>query len=386
MTKGTNWAFILVAAGSGSRMGGIPKQFRLLGTYPLWYWSARVAERLYEAGKIDELILVFPQGFEPRPDMPTPHCPHAFVQGGETRSQSVINGLRSTKSRYVMIHDAARPFLAPLICEALIEATSDDAGALPLAPSVDSLKEIGPAGIRALPREKIHRTQTPQAFPREALLDVLATFPDGATDEGTLWLEAGKRLESVTGSDLNFKITTSFDWMMANSVLNATRVTRTGIGYDVHELAPGRKLILGGVEVASPLGLLGHSDADVISHAVADALLGAVGEPDIGTLFPASDEKYRGVDSTLLLNDVLRRLRENGWDVVWIDVVLVAQVPRLSAKSSDISENLNALMRVYNLCDRLNLKVKSGEHVGGAGRAECMVCHAAATVERFVFV
>lgn len=377
-----SWSFILVAAGSGSRMGGVPKQFRALGADPMWVWSARVAEKLYKCGKIDELIVVFPHFFTQAPECFGIDCPVKFVPGGDARAHSVIHGLLAAVSDFVMIHDAARPFLRAELCDALIEETERAGAAVPLIPSVDSLKEIDGDAMRIVQRDKVYRTQTPQCFPKETLLSVMERAGCAATDEASSWLEAGRKLAYVEGSERNFKITTAFDWQMAQSLAASSREIRTGFGYDVHELVPGRPLILGGVEVSSPLGLLGHSDADIICHSISDALLGAAGEGDIGTLFPATDEKYKGADSLQLLEAVIRKLYERDWKIVWIDVTLVAQVPRLGSLIPKISSHLSNAFTRFGIGDTLSVKVKSGEAVGSVGRAESMICHAVATIER----
>lgn len=381
MGNGGDWAFVLVAAGSGSRMGGEPKQFRRLGDRPLWAWSARVANELYARKMIREAVGVFPVGSIPETPVGL-HCPFLKMAGGATRTESVINGLRATDADFVMIHDAARPFLSRSLCEALIEKTTDSRGAVPLFGSVDSLKEVSGGKISVVPREKIFRTQTPQAFRRDALLDVLEKNGTGATDEATLWLDSSRELAGVPGDEKNFKVTTDFDWQVALSLASTAKELRVGVGYDVHELVPGRRLVLGGVEIDSPLGLLGHSDADVVCHAVADALLGAAGERDIGTLFPASDDAYKGVDSTRLLEDVLSLLGGKGWRIVWCDVALVAQVPRLGSFVPKIIDHLSRRFEAFGIEGKINLKVKSGERVGSIGRGECMTCHAVATIER----
>lgn len=376
-----DWAFVLVAAGSGSRMGGEPKQFRKLGGRPLWTWSARVANELYGRGSIREMVAVFPR--DGMPEAPVwLQCPLVKTTGGAVRTESVINGLRATSADFVMIHDAARPFLSFETCEALIGATTDSRGAIPLLGSVDSLKRVRDGTISVVPREDIFRTQTPQAFHRKTLLDILESSADGATDEASLWLDSARELSRVPGDEKNFKITTDFDWQVACSLVGETREQRVGFGYDVHELIPGRRLILGGVEVDSPLGLLGHSDADIVCHAMADALLGAAGEKDIGTLFPASDDRYKDADSTLLLEKVLGLLDEKRWQVVWIDVTLVAQIPRLGATIPIIMGHLSHRFESFDLGEKIGLKVKSGEHVGSVGRGECMTCHTVATIER----
>lgn len=391
------WSFVLVAAGSGSRMGGgkdraLPKQFWILGGLPLWLWSARVAESLCLGGDIDELVVVFPQSFMDCDDFKACarggknfglKCNVKFTAGGASRADSVKRGLAAASSDFVLVHDAARPFLTDRICLDLIEAADFEKGAVPLLASVDSLKSIQGTSISAMDRASVYRTQTPQAFARERLAEAMESYAGEATDEASAWLFSSLELGRVGGDEANFKITTDYDWRLANSLICGMRESRTGFGYDVHELVPERPLVLGGVPLSSPMGLLGHSDADVICHAISDALLGAAGLGDIGTLFPASDEKYKGADSSLLLEQVLELIHEDGWRIAWLDATLIAQIPRLGDKIAEILDNLKMLFTRNGQQAKLSLKVKSGEHVGSVGRAECMICNAVATIERF---
>jgi 2-C-methyl-D-erythritol 4-phosphate cytidylyltransferase/2-C-methyl-D-erythritol 2,4-cyclodiphosphate synthase len=345
----------------------------------MWQWSARVAEELFSLGLIEEIVVVLPGDCQAAENKSA--VPLRFAGGGDTRTESVMNGLEESNADFVMIHDAARPFLTAELCGKLIEAASDDAGAIPLLESVDSLKFVD-GGIAAIPREKVFRTQTPQAFKREELMRIMRSRRE-ATDEATLWIDAGKRLAHVPGDEKNFKITTAFDWATAKAIVEAGRTTRVGIGYDVHELVPGRKLILGGVEIASPLGLLGHSDADIICHAVSDALLGASGEGDIGTMFPASDACYKDAESMDMLRKVLELTARKGWFVSNVDVALVAQIPRIGDKIGKIKDNLKGVFAQSCPYAEMNVKAKSGEGVGSVGRAESMECFAAASIEKY---
>jgi 2-C-methyl-D-erythritol 4-phosphate cytidylyltransferase/2-C-methyl-D-erythritol 2,4-cyclodiphosphate synthase len=333
-------------------------------------------------GLINELVIVFPGNSDTKENWNL-RCPVKIARGGALRSGSVLNGLKAASSEFVLIHDAARPFLSLDICEALMEKTTAEQGVIPLLQSVDSLKEVNDGIITVVPRDRIFRTQTPQSFRREDLLQVLESSSGHATDEATLWLAAAKKLEYIPGDEKNFKITTDFDWVIAKLFVYESRETRTGFGYDIHELVPGRRLVLGGVDIPSPLGLSGHSDADVICHAISDALLGAAGLGDIGTFFPASDDRYRDIDSTILLEQVLELLTKDGWSVTWIDVTLAAQVPRLGAAIPKISDNLGQRFTIYKLIGKISIKVKSGEFIGGVGRGECMTCHAVAVIDRF---
>ena len=197
-----------------------------------------------------------------------------------------------------------------------------------------------------------------------------------AKDEAESWLDAGYKLKTVEGQRLNFKITWPEDFKIAKSLISLNKITRTGLGYDVHQLVPERKLILGGILIKnSPLGLLGHSDADLLTHAVMDAILGAAGFEDIGNIFPASDEKYRNADSIKLLKKVLFLINSNGWSVEFVDAVVEAQVPRLNEYREEIKNNLGKFFDI-------NLKFKSAENLNDSGRGLSMTCWACATLSR----
>ena len=250
--------------------------------------------------------------------------------------------------------------------------------------SVDSLKILENNKYGEFDRKKIFRTQTPQVFNTEKLRNVLNSTLLSATDEASLWVEAGYPLTAVDGEEGNFKITTKYDWKRAMATAGEERMQRIGYGYDVHRLIRGRKLILAGVEIKdSALGLLGHSDADVVTHAIMDSLLGAAGEPDIGTLFPASDEHYKDADSMILLKDVVDILHGKGWRIEWVDAVLVAQTPRLGDMVQTFKNNLAACLRENGGSNNVNIKIKSGEECGSVGRAECMVCYAVASISNY---
>ena len=186
---------------------------------------------------------------------------------------------------------------------------------------------------------------------------------------------------------MNFKVTWPEDLELARALVASQKnrggesVVRTGIGYDVHRLVPERALVLGGVTIPSPLGLLGHSDADVLAPAVADALLGAAGQPDIGNLFPASDERYKNADSMELLRHVVERVKRNRWEITWVDAVIEAQVPRLNAHLPAMKENLSALLNPGG-SPCVNVKAKSAEGTGDPGLGKSMVCTVVATLKR----
>ena len=241
----------------------------------------------------------------------------------------------------------------------------------------DALKKIDDnENISSIDREKIYLTQTPQSFLKNDLIKILAQYPN-VKDEAEAWLMAGRKLKHVQGERLNFKITWPEDLQMARALTEnfsqSQKISRSGIGYDVHKLVPGRNLILGGVKIESELGLLGHSDADLLTHSIMDAILGAAGLPDIGNLFPASDEKFKNANSLKLLSEVLKLVNENGWTVNYVDAVIEAQVPRLNKYLSDIKKSLGKFFDV-------NLKFKSAEEIDDTGSGLAMKAWAVAEV------
>lgn len=360
------FSFIIVAAGKGSRMNHQQKQFMKLSGVELWRWSAEKARDFCE-----EIILVIPEGENLNPNWPDNKL--KVTHGGSERALSVLNGLELAKSDYVLVHDAARPFVSTRLIYSLMEAVSEFKGVVPVLPVSDALKRIDGDNISCVNRDGLYATQTPQCFHRLRLIDAVRENKK-AKDEAEAWENSGRELLKVEGERLNFKVTWPEDMMIARA-LTEQRITRSGIGYDVHRLVPGRKLILGGIRIASPLGLLGHSDADVLIHAIMDAILGAAGLPDIGNLYPASDEKFGGADSLILLSDALSRVKAEGWEVEIVDAVVIAQVPRLNKYREQIRNKLAEFFPV-------NVKFKSAENLDDAGRGLSMTCEAVATLSR----
>ncbi len=382
------FSFLIAAGGMGSRIGGIPKQFRKLQGYPLWIWSVKICEKLHDLNLIHESILVFPEGTdldEYREMIPLFSVPLKFVCGGKSRRDSVIKGLEACSGEFVLIHDGARPFLKISTCQDLIRSTTREEGAIPFLAISDALKKVSPSHtLLTADRDCFIITQTPQSFYRGNMLHVLQGASEDVHDEAEAWVNDGRHLNLVEGDPLNFKITYEKDWAMATVIAASKRELRTGFGFDIHPLVPGKKLTLAGVKFHDfPLGLQGHSDADVVAHAISDALLGAAGLPDIGTLFPASDETYTNADSMGLLSTVIERVSSNGWAIQWIDIVINAQKPILAGFLDQMKMNIGYLITGVDLNNLpLNIKVKSGELTGAVGNLECIKCYAVATLAR----
>ena len=379
------FSFLIVAGGSGSRIGGERKQFRLLEGRPLWRWSADLAASLWRDG-IAEVVLVLPRSkVAPQPWPESGPVPLRLAEGGASRPESVMNGLAACSCDYVMVHDAARPLVSGGLLKKLMEATDERFGAVPVLPVAEAVKRIDAGGrVGAVDREGLVTTQTPQSFFRKRLASVLERYGASVKDEAEAWLAAGLELRCLEGERLNFKVTWPEDLCVARALARERggAAVRTGLGYDVHRLVPERPLILGGVRIEdSPLGLLGHSDADLLAHTVSDALLGAAGLPDIGNLFPASDGAYRNADSMELLRCVVERVREERWTVVWVDAVIQAQIPRLNVHLPEMRSRLSALLNPGGP-NCVNLKAKSAEGTDDPGLGRSMTCWAAATLAR----
>jgi len=377
----TPWSFILVAAGKGSRFGGKGKQLELLGGCPVWEWSVRMASSLEDHG-LSEVVVVGPEGLAEefkRPDL-SPGIKFRYVHGGPTRRDSVLSGLRTAGNKWSLIHDAARPFASAELCLRLMESAIANGAAIPLIPVSDALKMLQKdMTIASRDRSNFFLAQTPQAFPTEAIIEVLLAAEENVADEAEAWIKDGRKMARVQGENMNFKITFPEDLSKARLVAAGASETRTGLGYDIHPLRPGRQLVLGGVRIPFPLGLYGHSDGDLLCHAVSDALLGAAGLPDIGTIFPSSDPEYRNAFSLDLLENIAGRIRGSGFRIRSVDAVINAQVPKLAPWIEKIEMSLKKVLFLEKE-GILTVKVKSGENIGAVGCGEAMVCYAFATI------
>jgi len=318
------------------------------------------------------------------------------VAGGARRQDSVANAFArvSPEASVVVIHDAARPFVTAALIARTIEAAARHGAAIAALPVRDTVKQAG--GERAdaarpiaatLPREDIFLAQTPQAFRREVLARALDTGRGqdvDATDEAMLAERAGFPVHLVAGDPDNMKITTPEDLEAARRRLAAGRPAdpgpRVGVGYDLHRLVDGRPLILGGVRIPFDKGLLGHSDADIVCHAVTDAVLGAAAAGDIGRMFPDTDPRWEGADSLALLRGAVAVLGERGWRVENVDVTVIAQKPKLLPYIDAMRANLAAALDLP--VDRVSVKGKTNEQMDSMGRGDSMACHAVALVAR----
>ena len=376
---------IIAAGGRGDRMGGDrPKQLLSLGGATILQRSVAAFDR---CGRVDEIVLVVPPELATDASLAsTPDgTPIRVVSGGARRQDSVARGFdaSSSSSEIIVVHDAARPLCPTELIIRTIEAASRHGAAIAALPAHDTVKQRaagdGRFVARTLARQSIVLAQTPQAFRREVLAEAVRLGRRGveATDEAVLAERAGHRVALVDGDPLNIKITTECDLSIARGLLGDTMVTeRVGFGYDLHRLVEGRPLVLGGIRIPHDRGLAGHSDADAVCHAVADAILGAAASGDIGRHFPDTDPRWEGASSIELLRAVVDLVRSRGFVVVNLDVVVVAERPKIGPHADRMRVAVASAVGIEP--NAVSIKGKTNEGMDATGRGEAIATHAVA--------
>jgi 2-C-methyl-D-erythritol 4-phosphate cytidylyltransferase/2-C-methyl-D-erythritol 2,4-cyclodiphosphate synthase len=378
-------AGLIVAAGRGHRLGGErPKQYQVLGAEPVLRHALRA---ILSHPAVDLVQVVIHPGDRPLYDAATDGVadPRLLppVQGAETRPGSVRCGLEALAPHAparVLIHDAARPFLASEIITAVLAALDEAPAAIPALPAVDALWRAEDGAATALvPRDGLWRAQTPQGFRFEAILAAHRAYAGEAADDAAVALAAGLEVRLVPGSEANFKITTGEDLARARRIA-ASMDIRTGNGFDVHRFGPGDRVVLCGIVIPFDRGLLGHSDADVAMHALTDAIFGALAEGDIGQWFPPSDPAWQGAASEIFLRKALDRAAARGYAITHLDCTIVCEAPRIGPYAAEMRA---ALGRIAGLdTDRISVKATTSEQLGFTGRGEGIAALATATLVR----
>ncbi|MGH9219575.1 MAG: 2-C-methyl-D-erythritol 4-phosphate cytidylyltransferase [Vicinamibacterales bacterium] len=387
-------AAIIAAGGRGVRLGADrPKQFVEIGGRSILQMSI---EALGASGQIKDIVVALPEEHLHQSISLTRFSGSSwisFVAGGARRQDSVANAFARTsaKTDVVVIHDAARPFVTADLIARTVAAAQAHGAAIAAIPVRDTVKQAGDPErdgsrpIRAtIPRDTVFLAQTPQAFRRDVLARALAEGHSiDATDEAMLVERLGLPVHVVEGDPRNIKITTPEDLAAASAFAlraaadkRSPSILRIGNGYDLHKLAEGRPLILAGVKIPFELGLSGHSDADIVCHAVTDAVLGAASMGDIGRLFPDTDPKWKGADSIALLKGAMGLVRHGGYRVSNVDVTVIAQQPKLLPYLDQMRSNLAAALGVE--AGAVSIKGKTNEGVDSMGRGESMAAHAVA--------
>jgi 2-C-methyl-D-erythritol 2,4-cyclodiphosphate synthase/2-C-methyl-D-erythritol 4-phosphate cytidylyltransferase len=380
---------IIVAGGTGVRLGqDIPKPLVKLGRLPLVAYSLRAFEQF---PGISHIVLVCGSDWlDQARRLGRRYAPVkllAVTPGGAQRSDSVCAGLAQLPDDCdrLAIHDAARPFIKPITIQETLEALENHHGSAPGLPLADTLRRReNSLSAGTVDRARYVLMQTPQCFHRETLLTALdraiADGFSGTDDVSYVERLPGARVAITTGDPENFKITTQEDLERARNMVSRNRTLdfRCGEGYDAHRLVEGRKLILGGVDIPSEKGLLGHSDADVLCHAIGDALLGAASLGDLGAHFPDSDPAYKGISSLALLERIADLLREKGFSISNVDATLILEKPKIAPHREKMTLNLAAALKIPP--DRVSVKATTTEGMGFEGRGEGISCGAVATI------
>ena len=391
------WA-IVPAAGRGARFESThsqgPKQYApLLGATVLeWSLAALLRETRIEAIVV---ALAADDLHWPAVAASLAHLKLQTTRGGASRQESVMHGLKALEGQaaaddWVLVHDAARPCLSSADLTALLDAVEMPAdasidGAVLASPIVDTVKrERHGVAVDTVDRDGLWRALTPQVFTysrlKHALEDVVQSGV-AVTDEAQAMQRQGITPRLVRGSPFNIKVTTFSDLSLAEAVLKASEKSRMriGQGFDVHAFGAGDHVVLGGVRIDYPKGVVAHSDGDVVIHALCDAVLGALGAGDIGQHFPDSDPRYRGADSRVFLREVTARMREAGLTLVNADITVLAEAPRIAKHRHAMAENLAADMGVAS--HLINIKATTTERLGFIGRGEGLAASAAVLLD-----
>jgi 2-C-methyl-D-erythritol 4-phosphate cytidylyltransferase/2-C-methyl-D-erythritol 2,4-cyclodiphosphate synthase len=398
------FAAVICAAGSSSRMGGVKKEYlpvsparRGKDGRPLTVLGASV-ETFAAFSAIAAICVAIPgagsleaEENACRAALPAEGAGRVIlVRGGPDRRTSVLNALRALKALnpdYVLIHDGARPWATGGLLRRVMDAVVEKKAVIPVMPAVETPKEIPQGGLivtRHLKRRDIAFAQTPQAFAYPRILEChekaaehsagIAAGNAEYTDDAEVWAEFAGPVAAIEGEAENRKITFMED-------VSVTKDYRIGIGKDLHRLVPGRRLLLGGVEIPSDKGEDGHSDGDALAHAVTDALLGAAGAAEIGELFPDTDPRFKDADSLALLAAVGGKLREDGWHLANLDCVVSLEKPKVLPWRERIRCSLASALGVGP--ELVFVKAKTGEGLGAVGRGEAVEAEAVCLLKKW---
>jgi 2-C-methyl-D-erythritol 4-phosphate cytidylyltransferase/2-C-methyl-D-erythritol 2,4-cyclodiphosphate synthase len=370
MTDRPRTVALIVAAGSGSRAGGVvPKQYAMVAGKPM---IAHAYAAFSGHVAVDEVVVVIAAGAEAL--VADALGPVRTVTGGATRRESVALGLAAIRADRVLVHDAARPFVAAGVIDRVLGALDTHDGAMPVLAVADTLVRDG----LVVPRDGLSRVQTPQGFRADALRRAHADWPTGdeATDDAQMVRRLGGSIALVQGDAMLDKVTHPDDFAAADA--RVAWESRSASGFDVHRLEAGEELWLGGVLIPHDKGLSGHSDADVGLHALTDALLGTIAAGDIGTHFPPSDPQWKGADSAQFLQHAASLIADKGGRIDFVDLTLICEAPKIGPHREAMRTRIGALLKLSE--DRVSIKATTTEKLGFTGRGEGIAAQAMATV------
>ena len=369
---------VIVAAGKSTRMGQNKILLKILGKSVL----VRTVEAIKKANIASEIIVVASEENIPvfREELQNIEDIRV-IKGGNTRGESAYNGILASSGDFVLIHDGARPLVTEeIIKNTVVSALETGAAAAGVVPK-DTIKVVSSENVieTTVDRSSAILIQTPQVFCREEIKEAYEKFGFNETDDCALMEKSGNKVRVSEGSYENIKLTTAEDIFTATQIIKSRAGgvgMRIGTGFDTHKLVESRDLIIGGVKIPHEKGLLGHSDADVLCHAVIDALFGAAALGDIGSHFPDTDEKYKGADSIALLREAAALVREKGYEIGNIDTTIIAQKPKMAPHIEKMRENLALAMSIDK--EKVSVKAKTNEKMGFTGREEGIEARAVA--------
>ncbi len=373
---------LIVAAGRGHRFGGeMPKQYTQLDGAPVLRHTVMA---FLSQPKIDHVrVVIHPDDMDLYEAATEGLGLKTPIFGGEERQDSVRLGLQQIADDapdFVLIHDGARPYISADVISRVLDALGSAAGAIPTLPLTDTIKRVIDGKIVATEdRFELWRAQTPQGFRYSDILNAhLKLTGQSLTDDAAICEAVGLTVVRVDGDDKNVKITTLSD-IQASDNGEIFKETRSGIGFDVHRFADGDHVVLCGVKIAHTHSLEGHSDADVALHALTDALLGAVGEDDIGHFFPPSDEQWRGVASDQFVSHAVKLIDSKGGRIVNVDITMMCEAPKVGPYRLLMRERVATILKISP--SRVNVKATTTEKLGFTGRGEGIAAQAIANVE-----
>jgi 2-C-methyl-D-erythritol 4-phosphate cytidylyltransferase/2-C-methyl-D-erythritol 2,4-cyclodiphosphate synthase len=369
---------LIVAAGKGERVGGaVPKQYRLLGGKPVLRWAV---ESLIRHPAVQATRVVIGQDQQENASRALQGLDIGeLIEGGAERADSVQAGLATIISDAVLVHDAARPFCPAAVVDRLLASLEFYEGAAPVLPIGDTLARIGQTLDAPVDRSGLVRVQTPQAFRTAALKSAYDQWSESSpTDETTVVRAAGMTVAAVEGDPALEKLTLPADFDRAEQWLAGRLSPRTGMGFDVHAFAGKGPVMLGGIEVPHSRGLAGHSDADVVLHAITDALLGAAGLDDIGRHFPPSDPRWRDASSSLFLAHAVELVRARGAIIDHVDCTIIGEEPKVEPHRAAMRERIAGIAGLS--IDQVSIKATTTEGLGFTGRREGIAAQAVASI------
>ena len=369
-----NSCFIILAGGESKRFkSNIPKPYHLYNGKPLLLHSI---DRARNYGKFNKIVLVINEKHR------------AYIKklkikgvkiviGGKTRAESAYKGLKSIKRfdiKNVMIHDAARPNFSLKLLDKLYKGLKSNDCIVPAIQTTDSIKHRFLNKVTNLKRENIYLIQTPQAFNYKKLYLLQSNKDSDVTDDANLFVRANKKIKIIKGEFSNKKITLNSDIKTTNSI-------KYGLGFDVHRLVSSKKLYLGGINIPSSLGTLGHSDGDPVLHAVTDAILGACGKGDIGEKFSDKNKKFKNIRSTILLNQIIDEVKNKGYLINNIDINIITEKPKIQKYKKKIRDCIARICKI--LPSQINIKGKTTEKLGVIGKEKAIACEVIASVIKY---